>query len=76
MTKLELIDRLCAIAEMQSKIIREQAIFIEQQLSVDKEAKRSFAAKRDKIDSELDLLEYQMQPIRNTASVGANDEEN
>lgn len=73
MTKLELIDRLCAIAEMQSRIIREQAIFIEEQISVDMALKERFAQKRNEIDSELDLLEYRMQPIHNTASDNAND---
>lgn len=75
MTKLELIDRLCAIVEMQSRIIREQAIFIEEQISVDQALKEHFAKKRDEIDSELDLLEYQMRPIHNTASESANDNE-
>jgi len=66
-TKLELIDRLCAISEMQAKIIREQAIFIEEQLSVDSAMKEHFAKKRDEIDSELDVLEYCMRPIHNTS---------
>ena len=70
MTTLELIDRLCAVTEAQAEIIREQALFIEEQLTVDEECKKKFAAKRKQIEDELDILEYGMRPIHNTATCG------
>ena len=66
MTSIELIDRLCAVVEAQAKIIREQALFIEQMQTVDQETKEKFAEKRDAADAELDLLEYELRPIRGT----------
>lgn len=66
MNALELIDRLCAVAEAQAKIIREQAFFIENCRAVDAEARRRFAALRDPVTAELDLLEYKLRPIHNT----------
>lgn len=68
MTTLETIDRLCAVTSAQADIIREQAAFIEEQLTVDEEIKRSFAEKRKAVDDELDLIEYGMRPYRNTLS--------
>lgn len=62
----ELIDRLCSVVEAQAKIIREQALFIENQLSVDEEAKKQFAVRRDEIDAELDLIEVGLRPYHNT----------
>lgn len=67
MTNLELIDRLCAVTEEQSKIIREQAFLIEQMQTVDQETKKKFAEKRDAVDAELDLLEVALRPYHNTA---------
>ena len=62
----ELIDRLCAVVEAQAKIIREQGIFIENQLAVDDEVKKQFAAQRDDVDEELDLIEVGLRPFHNT----------
>ena len=62
----ELIDRLCAVVEAQSKIIREQGLFIENQLAVDDEVKKQFAAQRDDVDEELDLIEVGLRPFHNT----------
>lgn len=56
MNNLELIDRLCAVVEMQSAIIREQAFFIEEQLTVDTAIKGEFAEKRNRIDGEIASL--------------------
>ena len=66
MNKLELIDRLCAVVEMQSASIREQAFFIEEQLAVDDEIKKGFEKKREAIDDKLDVLEMNLRPIHNT----------
>lgn len=66
MNTLELIDRLCAVTEEQSRIIREQAFFIENCLAADAEAKKRFRVLRKKAEAELDVLEYQLRPIRNT----------
>jgi len=68
MTQLELIDCLCNIMEMQSKIIREQALFIEEQLTVDDAIKREFAKKRIAVDDELDRVEYNMRSFHNTSN--------
>ncbi len=61
MTTTELIDRLCAVTAMQADIIRKQALFIENCLTVDREAKESFEAMRRPAEDELDLLEYEMR---------------
>lgn len=62
MTMLETIDRLCAVTTAQADIIREQAKFIEEQLTVDEAIKRSFAKKREAVDDELDLIEHGLRP--------------
>lgn len=66
MSAAELIDRLCAVVEAQAKIIREQGLFIENQLAVDDEVKKQFAAQRDDVDEELDLIEVGLRPFHNT----------
>lgn len=66
MNSTELIDRLCAVVEEQAKIIRKQALFIEEQLAVDEEVKKQFAAQRDDVDTELDLIEVGLRPFHNT----------
>lgn len=66
MNSTELIDRLCAVVEEQAKIIRMQALFIEEQLAVDEEVKKQFAAQRDDVDTELDLIEVGLRPFHNT----------
>lgn len=63
MSNLEIIDRLCAFTQAQSDIIREQATFIEEQLTVDAEIKKRFADKRKTVDDELDLLEHGLRPL-------------
>ena len=60
MNRLELIDRLCAICEMQSEIIREQATFIEEQLSVDDAIKKRYAARRSIVETEIESLERRL----------------
>lgn len=66
MNSTELIDRLCAVVEEQAKIIRKQALFIEEQLAVDEEVKKQFAAQRDDVDTELDLIEVGLRPFHKT----------
>ena len=66
MNSTELIDRLCAVVEEQAKIIRMQALFIEEQLAVDEEVKKQFAAQRDDVDTEFDLIEVGLRPFHNT----------
>ena len=66
MNPIELIDRLCAVTEAQSRIIREQALFIEQMETVDAETKKQFADKRDPVDAELDRIEVALRPYHNT----------
>ena len=68
MNNLELIDRLCTVTETQARIIREQALFIEEQLTVDDEIKKKFAEQRETVDSELDSLGVGLRPFRNGAS--------
>lgn len=57
MDRLELIVRLCDICEMQAAIIREQATFIEEQLSVDEAIKKRYADKRAAVNERIDWLE-------------------
>lgn len=57
MDRLELIVRLCDICEMQAAIIREQATFIEEQLSVDEAIKKRYADKRADVNERIDWLE-------------------
>lgn len=66
MNTAELIDRLCAVTEAQSRIIREQALFIEQMETIDAETKKQFADKRDPVDAELDRIEVALRPYHNT----------
>lgn len=68
MNNLELIDRLCTVTETQARIIREQALFIEEQLTVDDEIKKKFAEQRETVDSELDSLGVGLRPFRNGTS--------
>lgn len=70
MSNLELIDRLCAVTSELSRIVREQAYFIENCLSVDAESRKHFAALREKAEAELDLIEYELRPIHNTGCDG------
>ena len=63
MNSAELIDRLCAVVEEQAKIIRKQAIFIDECLDVDEEVKKQFTAQRDGIGTELDLIEVGLHPL-------------
>lgn len=67
MTNIEIIDRLCAVVEAQSAIIRKQAFFIGEQLAVNEEIKKEFAMQCDAVDDEIDALEFSMRPIHNTA---------
>lgn len=63
MSNLEIIDRLCAVTNLQSDIIKEQATFIEEQLAVDAEIKKRFADKRKTADEELDAIECGLRPF-------------
>lgn len=65
-TALELIDRLCAVAEAQARIIREQAYLIENCLVIDTETEKKFADLRQPVDAELDALKYHFRPFHNT----------
>lgn len=56
MSNIEVIDCLCAVVEMQSAIIKKQAFFIEEQLTVDDEIKESFRRECEAIDSKLNVL--------------------
>lgn len=53
MNDLEVIDKLCAIIGAQADIIREQALFIDEHLSVDEEAKKTYADKRSELEGEI-----------------------
>lgn len=67
MNSLELIDRLCAVTEAQADIIRKQAFFIENCKTIDEETKKHYADLRGPVDAELDILEFKLCPIHNTA---------
>lgn len=55
MTTTELIDRLCAVVEAQSGIIRKQAFFIEEQLAVDEATKMNLHGKESRLIHKLTL---------------------
>lgn len=63
MTTTELIDRLCAVVEAQSGIIRKQAFFIEEQLAVDEATKNEFARQRESVDTQIDIIESSMSRL-------------
>ena len=50
MNSLETIDRLCAVVREQAEIIHAQALFIEEQQTVDAALKQEFAAQRGKVE--------------------------
>lgn len=60
MTNTEIIDRLCAVVEAQSGIIRKQAFCIEQQLAIDEATRNEFARQRETVNAEIDILESGM----------------
>lgn len=62
MTRLEIIDHLCEVTEMQSRIIWELYSFIDEQLTVDAEIKKKFAEKCQTVDSEVALVESGLRP--------------
>ena len=64
MNSLETIDRLCAVVREQAEIIPAQALFIEEQQTVDAALKQEFAAQRGKVDAEISLIEGSGYPIR------------
>lgn len=66
MNTLEIIDRLCAVTTELARIVREQTYLIENCLAIDAETKRKFAAMREPVEAELDLIEYRLRPIHNT----------
>ena len=53
----EIIDRLCAVVQTQADIIREQSVFIEEQLTVDEAITHNFADKRQAVDAEVAQIE-------------------
>ena len=64
MNSLETIDRLCAVVREQAEIIHAQALFIEEQQTVDAALKQEFAAQRGKVNAEISLIERSGYPIR------------
>ena len=64
MNASEILDRLCAVVEMQASIIREQGLFINQMSAVNEEDKRKFAEKRDAVDAELESIGNAAVPLR------------
>lgn len=58
MTLLELVDRLCSVTQLQADIIRKQTIIIEQAKIANAVADDELVLLRDKVEDELDLIEY------------------
>ena len=56
MNPVETIDCLCEIIERQAALIRSQAIFIEEQLAVEREIRGCFKAQSDSISSEIEKV--------------------
>lgn len=67
MSNIELIDRLCSVTSELIDIVHRQAAFIEEQLAVDDAIKQEFARARDRAEQELDIIEYDLRPLNNTA---------
>lgn len=57
MTLLEIVDRLCSVTQTQAEIIRKQTEIIEQAKIADAVADE-LRQLREKVDDELDLIEY------------------
>ena len=59
---LEVIDMMCAVTEIRSKIIRAQAEALEQ-AEIDAEIAGKLKAERDKADEQLDRIEYRLRRL-------------
>ena len=66
MTTLELIDRLCSIVEEQSRIIKDQAFYMEQINGVNESDLTRFAEVRNATATRLKELEVEMRPFHIT----------
>ncbi len=66
MNTLETLDRLRAVVHEQADIIWQQALFIEEQLTVDEAVKNQFAARREAVDGEIALVEGGLTPLSST----------
>lgn len=55
MKAIELIDRLCAVVEAQARIIRTQAMVIEEQRAIDDEVKRELETQRSAVNQKIEL---------------------
>ncbi|MCD8239398.1 MAG: hypothetical protein LUC92_08700 [Clostridiales bacterium] len=63
MTDLETIDRLCGVIEAQAEIIKKQAFYISEVLTVDEAISDMLEAERSDIDDTIDFLKKKMQPV-------------
>lgn len=53
MSEIEIIDRLCAVTQMQSEIIKAQAMYIREELDINSHIKHEFADMRATADKQL-----------------------
>ena len=56
MYSAELIDRLCEVVGAQARIIKEQALYIDNCLNSDENTKEKFAKLRESIEDEITTL--------------------
>jgi len=74
MTSLEIIDSLCAVTKAQSDIIRDLATFIEEQLAVDEEIKKSIIERCDSVENQrCDVIERCYPPYYSAMQKGEKD---
>ena len=67
MNTAEIIDKLCSITEEQSRIIREQFLFIRNCLAVDQSILEHFEGMIKPVEDVLDLAEYSLRRDRNSS---------
>lgn len=65
MGTLEIIDRLCEATTLLADVVREQAAVIEQS-NIEQEIKDDLQMKRNKIDAEMDIIEFHTRRIVDT----------
>ncbi len=59
----EHLEALCSVIIRQAEIIREQAVFIDEQLTVDEALREHFAAKREEVDKKTAQLDSVLHPL-------------
>lgn len=63
MTNSEHLEALCSIIRQQAAIIREQGVFIDEQLTVDEALRKYFAEQREEVSERIAQLDGALPPL-------------